>query len=84
MLVREGLQPLLRVTRYRGDEGEIRHTVRATHARDDQRLARLVTAVVVLVFWLSFSKLFPPKARPMHRPSFRVGLDGLSLWPRDY
>eukprot|EP00752_Nemacystus_decipiens_P005712 g5170.t1 len=27
MLVREGLQPLLRVMRYRGHEGEIRHTV---------------------------------------------------------
>eukprot|EP00903_Cladosiphon_okamuranus_P009979 g9465.t1 len=27
VLVREGLQPLLRVMRYRGDEGEIRHTV---------------------------------------------------------
>ncbi|CAM9147425.1 unnamed protein product [Ectocarpus sp. 8 AP-2014] len=27
MLVREGLQPLLRVMRYRGDEGEVRQTV---------------------------------------------------------
>lgn len=31
MLVREGLQPLLRVMRYRGGEGEIRETVSHDH-----------------------------------------------------
>ncbi len=52
MLVREGLQPLLRVMRYRGSEGEIRETVRGPSQGASSPGKQAPSAEAVCVCWL--------------------------------
>ena len=56
LAVREGLQPLLRVLRYKADEGEIRQTVR--EGRRDGRALNYNFPLYVVKNLLSFASLF--------------------------